>query len=693
MKIKGPYIAIGKRRGGVGSYDWEGYFTSLNDSEQFDNGKVVFSFDDGFLDNYTAGLPLFSSKGVGFTVYLPTNMINDINGLTPVQLQEMVANDIDVQCHGDHSVLTTKTDGEIATIMTNTNAAFVAAGIPSPEHHCYSAGAFDDRCQNAILNYRKTGRSTMASFNTRKTSKLYLRATDITNSLATIKGLMDAALTGKYAMIMYGHHIGGVGISVADLTELIDYAQGIGIDIITINQLASLMFEIDLRASRVGSDTTIDLFFENTLPSGYRMCVERSLDGVTFSEIYITDVNARSYSDTGLTANTNYHYRVRAVGGGNYSPYSRVAISSTPISLTVSATGTGAGVATLQVSMDEDTLFTLDGVGRFYSDAAGTLNESTTWLCAHGSATNRYIRCSAGTVNMTLSKAKITQLNNWVASTNAPSIGGNIGKHIEIQRIYNLGNNTLSGDISKCKLVSYIYLTGTNTISGNISQLTSLTYLNVQSAGAVLTGDISNLVNLTLLWVNINGLSGSVANLVKLTTLNAAYNTGIGGSMAGLILLESCTVGGVNTLSGSIAALTKLTRLDLSGSNTVTGSLEALTLLTYLSLLGNNTVSGDMSKMCSNLTTVYLYPCAMTIYTAGGNWNKISSQGTVSIRPGVGYGYASDEVDLIINEIEATRVADRHLHIILTGSSAARTAASTGAVNAIIADGGAVTTN
>ena len=43
--------------------------------------------------------------------------------------------------------------------------------------------------------------------------------------------------------------------------------------------------------------------------------------------------------------------------------------------------------------------------------------------------------------------------------------------------------------------------------------------------------------------------------------------------------------------------------------------------------------------------------------------------------------------------VEATRATDRHLHIILQGSNAARSAASDAAVTAIENDGGTVTTN
>src|SRR5439155_21764812 len=53
--------------------------------------------------------------------------------------------------------------------------------------------------------------------------------------------------------------------------------------------------------------------------------IERSPDGVTFTQIATAGSNVTSYSDTGLSAGTRYYYRVRATNGTGDSAYSSVA--------------------------------------------------------------------------------------------------------------------------------------------------------------------------------------------------------------------------------------------------------------------------------------------------------------------------------------------------------------------------------
>jgi hypothetical protein len=70
--------------------------------------------------------------------------------------------------------------------------------------------------------------------------------------------------------------------------------------------------------------------------------IERSTDGVTFTQITTVGSGVFQYNDTGLTESTEYYYRVREYLGSDDGPYSNVAatwtVPATPTSLTATAT-------------------------------------------------------------------------------------------------------------------------------------------------------------------------------------------------------------------------------------------------------------------------------------------------------------------------------------------------------------------
>ncbi|HEM61800.1 MAG TPA: hypothetical protein ENO24_05885, partial [Chloroflexi bacterium] len=83
-----------------------------------------------------------------------------------------------------------------------------------------------------------------------------------------------------------------------------------------------------------GSQSQIDLQWDDNSTDESNFHVERSLDGATgWTQIGYTaeDANETTYSDTGLSCDTTYYYRVRAHrhSDGKYSDYSNVASAST----------------------------------------------------------------------------------------------------------------------------------------------------------------------------------------------------------------------------------------------------------------------------------------------------------------------------------------------------------------------------
>lgn len=77
------------------------------------------------------------------------------------------------------------------------------------------------------------------------------------------------------------------------------------------------------------SATQINLTWTDNSGNETSFKIERSTDGVNFSQIATVGANVTSYSNTGLSAATTYYYRVRASNSGGDSAYSEVASATT----------------------------------------------------------------------------------------------------------------------------------------------------------------------------------------------------------------------------------------------------------------------------------------------------------------------------------------------------------------------------
>lgn len=77
------------------------------------------------------------------------------------------------------------------------------------------------------------------------------------------------------------------------------------------------------------SATVIDLVWNDNADDEATYHVERSSDAANWSLIAALGANATTYTDSGLNAETTYHYRVGALNSAGASPYSNTAMTTT----------------------------------------------------------------------------------------------------------------------------------------------------------------------------------------------------------------------------------------------------------------------------------------------------------------------------------------------------------------------------
>lgn len=82
-------------------------------------------------------------------------------------------------------------------------------------------------------------------------------------------------------------------------------------------------------AVRTVSSSRLDLTWTDNATNESGFLIERSLDGVNFTQIASVGANVRTYSATGLSANTRYYFRVRAFNANGNSLFSNIASART----------------------------------------------------------------------------------------------------------------------------------------------------------------------------------------------------------------------------------------------------------------------------------------------------------------------------------------------------------------------------
>ena len=163
--------------------------------------------------------------------------------------------------------------------------------------------------------------------------------------------------------------------------------------------------------------------------------------------------------------------------------------------LTITKDGLGTAVSTLILYSAQKMTITLDGAAKFYSDAAGTLNESSSWNMAGLAAETRYIRCTDGTCNLVIPNNEITYISNWSSPTNAPKIGGDISNMTSLIWLQTADKNTLSGSVANLRFLNTVSTWNTSLITfEDLSKLQDLSNLSIGISPVLTSAQINHIL-------------------------------------------------------------------------------------------------------------------------------------------------------------------------------------------------------
>jgi len=458
--------------------------------------------------------------------------------------------------------------------------------------------------------------------------------------------------------------------------------------------------------------------------------------------------NVTSHEINGLTENTQYYYRVRAEGLGWQSVNSNTISQTSAFGLGLITRGDGSGVTSLEITTTGLITLALSGVAKFYSDPAGTLNESSTWN-VNGTVT-LYMRCSSGSSIFTFSDAsKVTSFGGYggyyVGTVNSPALTGNPITFPNLVILNMNGGNQFTIQLSDLPASMTIFrLFGGTSLTGDLSDLPAgLLQCSLGTAGLI-TGALADLpVGLTSLYIDNSTTTGDMSDLpvglTELYLLTGTYTGALADLPSGLLTFN---IASANTISGNITDFpANIVNFYLQGSNTITGDIVNFPAsLLQIYVTGSNTITGDLSDLTGLSITMFRIfgsssftgalsdlPATLVFFEVSANtisgslndlpasmyWFYLKGNNTVSTyvsgrvwdndmwyfyfdAPG-GSGLDSSEVDNLLIDLAVSSwnyaVSLGGGYCRIAGNNAARTIASDAAVATLIGLGITVVTN
>ena len=165
----------------------------------------------------------------------------------------------------------------------------------------------------------------------------------------------------------------------------------------------------------------------------------------------------------------------------------------------LAATGTGAGVFTLRLYSTVTSTAYISGIGRFYTDSAGTLGEATSRKLTANSLTTLYVRLASGSAYVLVDNA------SSIPCFGSPTVGG---AHYAFDEATNAPK--INGlDISYLRYCTAIQIsTNLSVIKGSIAGLTALSHLILRGNLSTCSGSVKELLKkLTTLYISGVGLT------------------------------------------------------------------------------------------------------------------------------------------------------------------------------------------
>lgn len=208
--------------------------------------RVVITFDDGHITAYDEGFTYMDSKGLRGTQYVISGFENAVDYQTPAHFQTMYDNGwcLGVHTH-NHLNLSTLTTDEIYYELRTCRQYLQSQGwTRGMGHVAYPFGGTNATVRHVMSELgMETGRTTVRATQTSPWPMNSLKGYSVSNtdSLAAVKGWVDAAITDGQTCVLVFHRLVAVPTvatewQISDFQSLINYIIARRIPVVTMDE-------------------------------------------------------------------------------------------------------------------------------------------------------------------------------------------------------------------------------------------------------------------------------------------------------------------------------------------------------------------------------------------------------------------------------------------------------------------------
>ena len=304
----------------------------------FNRALVSLTFDDGYDNEYTEGLPLLQKYGFNSTQFIITDDVNQTGYLTTAQVQELAQSGQEIASHTvTHNDLLTETAGNTTTpgtydyefAQSQATLEQWLGGTPVTDV-AYPNGLYNSGITNEAEQFYAGARGVEDGLNSKDNFNPYdikvQNVYDTTTTAQVADWVAQAQETNTWLVIVY-HSVDPTGadgsiynVTPTQLDAQLSAIQSSGVKVETMAQaLAEVEGQINpaptpptvsnvTTTATTTSGTTVGWTTDQASTSQVEYGTSTSYGSETTLDS--TQVTTHSVTLSGLTANTPYHYRV-----------------------------------------------------------------------------------------------------------------------------------------------------------------------------------------------------------------------------------------------------------------------------------------------------------------------------------------------------------------------------------------------